>query len=145
MQKRFPHSSSHQLFLRTSALKNIQSSLEKMITCGNFTNLNMIYRGLLDSQFDLNTSTVSLEASGKNLCFEFNEYKVDKANSFFSLNDFILRGEIENGNFLNSQIKSIFETYKSDNEYRFKIQGNLDGPFSTLTELTFANLTRFYS
>ena len=84
-----------------------------MITCGNFTNLNMIYRGPLDSQFDLNTSTVSLEASGKkNLCLEFNEYKVDKANSFFSVNDYILRGEIENGNFLNSQIKSIFETYK---------------------------------
>ena len=108
-----------------------------MITCGNFTNLNMIYRGLLDSRFDLNTSTVSLEASGKDLCFEFNEYKVDKANSFFSVNDYILRGEIENGNFLNSQIKSSFETYKFGDEYRFQIQGNIDGPFSTLTELTF--------
>ena len=91
--------SSHQLFPRTPALKNIQSSLEKMITCGNFTNLNMIYRGLLDSRSDLNTSTVSLEGSGKDLCFEFNEYKVDKANSFFSVNDYILRGEIEGGNF----------------------------------------------
>ena len=141
--KEIASSSSHQLFLRTSTLKNIQSSLEKMITCGNFTNLNVIYRGPLDSQFDLNTSTVSLEASGKNLCFEFNEYKVDKANSFFSLNDFILKGQIENGNFLNSQIKSIFETYKFGDEYRFQIKGNLDGPFSTLTELTFSNLTDF--
>ena len=55
-----------------------------MITCGNFTNLNMIYRGfLIVERSDLNTSTVSLEGSGKDLCFEFNEYKVDKANSFF--------------------------------------------------------------
>ena len=135
--------SSHQLFPRTPALKNIQSSLEKMITCGNFTNLNMIYRGLLDSRSDLNTSTVSLEGSGKDLCFEFNEYKVDKANSFFSVNDYILRGEIEGGNFLDSQVNSSFETYKSGNEYRFQIQGNLEGPFSTLTELTFANLRDF--
>ena len=67
--KEISSSSSHQLFPRTSTLKNIQSSLEKMITCGNFTNLNMIYRGLLDSQFDLNTSTVSLEASGKRSLF----------------------------------------------------------------------------
>ena len=74
---------------------------------------------------------------------KFNEYKVDKANSFFSLNDFILKGQIENGNFLNSQIKSIFETYKFGDEYRFQIKGNLDGPFSTLTELTFSNLTDF--
>ena len=61
--------SAHQLFPRTSALKNIQSSLEQMITCGNFTNLNMIYRGLLDSRYDFNTSTVSLEASGKRSLF----------------------------------------------------------------------------
>ena len=51
----------------------------------------MIYRGLLDSRYDFNTSTVSLEASGKDLCFEFNEYKVDKANSLFSVNDYILQ------------------------------------------------------
>ncbi len=135
--------SSHQLFPRTPALKNIQSTLEEMITCGDFTNLNMIYRGFLDNRSDLNTSTVSLEASGKDLCFEFNEYKVDKANSLIYLNDFILRGEIEGGNFFNSQVNSSFETYKSGNEYRFKIEGNLEGPFSTITELTFANLRDF--
>ena len=61
------------------------------------------------------------------------------------MNDYILRGEIEGGNFLDSQVNSSFETYKSGNEYRFKIQGNLEGPFSTLTELTFAKSTRLYS
>ena len=78
-----------------------------------------------------------LKHQEKDLCFEFNEYKVDKANSLFSVNDYILRGEIENGNFLNSQVNSSFETYKFGDEYRFQIQGNIDGPFSTLTELTF--------
>ena len=53
------------------------------------------------------------------------------------------RGEIESGNFLDSQVNSSFETYKSGNEYRFQIQGNIEGPFSTLTELSFANLRDF--
>ena len=135
--------SSHQLFPRTPALTNIQSSLEKMVTCGSLVNLNMIYRGILDNRIDLNTSTVNLEASGKDLCFEFNDYKVDEANTLFFLNDFILKGEIKDGNFLNSQVNSSFETYTSGNEYRFKIQGNFDGPFSTLTKLTFTNLQDF--
>ena len=115
-----------------------------MITCGNFKNLKLIYRGPVDGNWNLKTSSFSMNSLAEGLCLEFNGYLIDEVKSSIFVNNLLMRGEIKEGKFLQSKVFSKFETYY-DQGYRLNLKGKLEGPFWTISKLTIPGIDNIFS
>ena len=103
-------SAAFDLFPEISYLSGTRAVLKEMITCGNFKNLKLIYRGPVDGNWNLKTSSFSMNSLAEGLCLEFNGYLIDEVKSSIFVNNLLMRGEIKEGKFLQTKVFSKFET-----------------------------------
>ena len=84
-------SAAFDLFPEISYLSGTRAVLKEMITCGNFKNLKLIYRGPVDGNWNLKTSSFSMNSLAEGLCLEFNGYLIDEVKSSIFVNNLLMR------------------------------------------------------
>ena len=76
-----------------------------------------------------------MSAEGRGLCIDVNSYFIEDVNTNFEVNNFVLKGKVDEGKFLESSIQANFETYLKEGIYFLNVNGTSEGPFSTITKL----------
>ena len=134
--KKINDKSALSLFPNTANLSSLKESIDLLIDSAHFEDLSLIYRGPVDGNYTLNSSSFVLETSGQDIFLNINGYKILDANANLSVNNFILNGKISNGNFLGSKFETDFKTFQLDSGLYFDMNGISEGPFSTLLKLS---------
>ena len=131
----FNHSSALKLFPKTFYLTSTYDFLSDFIECGSYKNAFVAYRGPIDANYSFNTASFGMSAEGRGLCIDVNSYFIEDVNTNFEVNNFVLKGKVDEGKFLESSIQANFETYLKEGIYFLNVNGTSEGPFSTITKL----------
>ena len=129
------HNSAFLLFPNTPYLSGTKQTLKSLIGCGSAEGADLIYRGPVDRIYKDNSATFGLIGSAENMCININSYKIRDVSGDFRVNDFNFLGDLKRGNFLGSNIDAKIQTYKNEDNYFFRIEGNASGPFSSIIGL----------
>ena len=122
------------LFPNTSYLKATKKYLENLIRCGNVTNPIIFFRFPIDRKYDFSSSSFSLVGSSNDLCIELNGFDINQIEIDFTMQDFLFEGQVKEGNFYGSNLRSNI-SISQDKNYYFELEGNTEGPFSSLLKL----------
>ena len=133
--KKMNDKSALSLFPNTAYLSSTKEGVDSLIDNAQFEDLNFIYRGPVDGVYSDNSSSFAMQASGRDISLNVNGYKIMGANADLSVNNFILKGKISNGNFFGSGLEADFKTFQSGSSLYFDVNGTAEGPFSTLLQL----------
>ena len=126
------HSSAFLLFPNTKYLSATKDTLKNLLTCGSIKGVELLYRGPIDGNYKNSSAKFGLNGLGEEICLNVNGYKIKKINGTFRVNDFNFVGNIENGDFQGSNLQANIQTFKDEKIYSFQVEGNSNGPFSTI-------------
>ena len=97
--------------------------------CGSYRNAFVAYRGPIDANYSFNTASFGMSAEGRGLCIDVNSYFIEDVNTNFEVNNFVLKGKVDEGKFLESSIQANFETYLKEGIYFLNVNGTSEGLF----------------
>ena len=123
------------LFPNTSNLSTTKSTINSLIECGSFEDINLILRLPIDGVYKNNSESFGIQASVKDGCLNINGYELKKINSRFNLNNDSLSGDFKNAELLNSSITADYAITKNLSEQILNIRGESDGPFVSVLNL----------
>ena len=126
------YSSAFLLFPNTKYLSTTKNTLKNLLTCGSIKDAELLYRGPIDGNYINSSAKFGLNGLGDEICLNVNGYNIKKINGTFTVNDFNFIGNIENGDFQGSNLQANIQTFKDEKIYSFQVEGNSNGPFSTI-------------
>ena len=128
------YSSAFLLFPNTKYLSTTKNTLKNLLTCGSIKDAELLYRGPIDGNYINSSAKFGLNGLGDEICLNVNGYNIKKINGTFTVNDFNFIGNIENGDFQGSNLQANIQTFKDEKIYSFQVEGNSNGPFSTILD-----------
>jgi hypothetical protein len=123
------------LFPNTNYLSTTKSAIKDLIKCGSFEDTSIILRLPGDGIYIDNSGSFGLQASGEDICLDINGYSITDVKTQLNINNFAVKGKLNKGEFLDSEVSAKYETYRDSSGLILDITGESEGPFNTLIRL----------
>lgn len=123
------------LFPNTNYLSTTKSAIKDLIKCGSFEDTSIILRLPGDGIYIDNSGSFGLQAFGEDICLDINGYSITDVKTQLNINDFAVKGKLNKGEFLDSEVSAKYETYRGSSGLILDITGESEGPFNTLIRL----------